>query len=152
MTASHPRGVSEAGGSYRTPAFEHATVADAMRPGVISCPADTPLRKVARMMSEQHIHCVVVADLDRSDGLGWGIVSDVDLLEAAGGEIDDETAGSVAATEPITAPLDESLERAAQLMAEHGVTHLVVVTRGSGHPLGVLSSLDIAGIIAWGRA
>jgi CBS domain-containing protein len=39
---------------------------------------------------------------------------------------------------------DESLERATQLMAEHNVTHLVVVAGRDALPLGVLSSLDVA--------
>lgn len=139
-------------GSYRTPALEHATASDAMRPGVISCPADTSLRSVAQMMAQQHIHSVVVTDLLRSgaeDGR-WGVVSDIDLLRAADQDIDERTARDVAATEPTVTP-DESLARAAQQMAEHEVTHLMVVSPTTGAPLGILSSLDIAGIIAWGR-
>ena len=34
-------------------------------------------------------------------------------------------------------------------MAQHGVTHLVVVDP-SGRPTGMLSTLDLAGVIAWG--
>jgi CBS domain-containing protein len=52
----------------------------------------------------------------------------------------------------LTVAADKTLERAAQLMAEHEVTHLLVLASGSGGPLGVLSSLDVAGVIAWGRA
>lgn len=43
---------------------------------------------------------------------------------------------------------DERLERAAQLMAEHGVSHLVVVDAADGHPIGVLSTLDLAVVYA----
>lgn len=146
--------MTEGGGSYRTPAFEHATVSDAMRPGVISCPPDTSLRSVAQMMAQQHIHSVVVTDLEGSgvEGAGWGIVSDVDLLRASEGQLDEASAGSIAATEALTVSPDETLERAAQMMAEHEVTHLLVVASRSGGPLGILSSLDVAGIIAWGQA
>jgi CBS domain-containing protein len=140
-------------GSYRTPAFEHASASDAMRPGVISCPADTSLRSVAQMMAEQHIHSVVVTDLLRSGAENgrWGVVSDIDLLRAADQDIDERTARDFAATELPTVTPDESLARAAQQMAEHEVTHLMVVSPTTGAPLGILSSLDIAGIIAWGR-
>jgi CBS domain-containing protein len=31
-----------------------------------------------------------------------------------------------------------------QLMAEHEVTHVIVVERHSGRPIGVLSTLDVA--------
>ena len=42
------------------PAFEHATVADAMRIGIISCQADTSLRAIAELMASYHVHAVVV--------------------------------------------------------------------------------------------
>jgi hypothetical protein len=34
--------------------------ADAIHPGVISCPPDTPLRSVARMMSTYRVHAIIV--------------------------------------------------------------------------------------------
>jgi CBS domain-containing protein len=50
----------------------------------------------------------------------------------------------------VTVAADESLERAAQLMAEHQVSHLVVIQPHPGHPVGVLSALDLAGVLASG--
>jgi CBS domain-containing protein len=47
-----------------------------------------------------------------------------------------------------TIGLDESLERAAKRMAQHDVTHLVVVAARDALPLGVLSSLDAARVAA----
>jgi CBS domain-containing protein len=35
-------------------------------------------------------------------------------------------------------------------MTEHDVSHLIVVS--DGRPVGVISTLDIAGTLAWGRA
>jgi CBS domain-containing protein len=35
-------------------------------------------------------------------------------------------------------------------MDEHHSSHLIVTSEG--HPVGVVSSLDIAGALAWGRA
>jgi CBS domain-containing protein len=140
---------SEIEGSYRTPSFEKAQVSDAMHPGVVSCARDTPLRTVAQIMAERHIHSVVVSDLG-SEVSGWGVVADVDLLGAADGDLDTLTAGETAGTELPTVTPDETLSRAAQLMAEHGVSHLIVVE--DGRAVGVVSTLDVAGIIAWGRA
>ena len=37
--------------------FDAARVADAMSPGVISCPPETPLRVVARMMAKALPSC-----------------------------------------------------------------------------------------------
>jgi CBS domain-containing protein len=42
----------------------------------------------------------------------------------------------------------ETLERAAQLMTEHNTAHLIVVDPKQQRPLGVLSTLDIAGTLA----
>jgi CBS domain-containing protein len=127
--------------------FEQATVAEAMHPGVITCPHGAPLRAVARMMAAYKVHCVVVFDeREESDsGQLWGIVSDLDL--AAGlseGAIDERAAGEIAASPIVTVSATETLARAAQLMAEHGSAHLVVVDTGSGLPAGVLSTLDLA--------
>ena len=47
-------------GSHLTPSLEKATVADAMRSGVMSCEPDLPAATVARMMATHHIHSVVV--------------------------------------------------------------------------------------------
>lgn len=134
-------------GSHRTPSYEHATAGDAMRAGVISCPAETPLRQVAKVMASEHIHCVVVM----RDG-DLGVVSDRDLIRATEGDFDAMTAGDIAVTDMPTVTTDEPLHRAAQLMVEHEVSHVLVVESGSGHAAGVLSTLDVAGILAWGRA
>jgi CBS domain-containing protein len=36
-------------------------------------------------------------------------------------------------------------------MADHDATHAVVVDNRTGRPVGVLSTLDVAGILGWGR-
>ena len=127
-------------------------VIDAMHPGMISCPPETSLRTVARMMATYRVHAIIVLAND-SDGLDggtlWGVVSDADLMLAA--QADDfelQTARSLAATAPLTIEADASLESAVRLMVEHEVTHLIVVERHSRRPIGVVSTLDIAGALA----
>lgn len=140
-------------GSYRSPSFEKARVSEAMHPGVVSCTPETPLRVVAQIMAQRHIHSVVVTDLPAGEAeRHWGVVSDVDLLRASSGDLDTQTAREVAATELPTVAVEEALSRAAQMMAEHEVTHLMVVDDSGERAVGVISSLDIAGILAWGRA
>ena len=53
-----------------------------------------------------------------------------------------------AATAALMVSPGESLQRAAQLMTEHGTAHLVVVEPASGRPVGVLSTLDVAAALA----
>jgi arabinose-5-phosphate isomerase len=141
-------------GSYLLPSFEKATVADVMRPGVMSCSPDVPAVMVARMMATHHIHAVVVeaiADPRAEDEAAlWGVVSDMDLLHGARSGIEGLTARELAATEPVTIRAAAPLAEAVQVMEEHDVTHLVVVD--AGRPAGVLSTLDVAGVLAWGRA
>jgi CBS domain-containing protein len=140
-------------GSYLQPDFERARVSDAMRAGVLTCPPETSLKTVARMMATYHVHSIVVTapDGEGESERAWGVVSDTDVVAAAGPDIDYQTAGGTAATEVITVEAEETLKRAAQTMSEHEITHLIVVSAGSQRPVGVLSTLDIAGILAWGR-
>jgi CBS domain-containing protein len=135
-------------GSYLTPSFEHARVADAMRTGVISCPPDTSMESVARIMATNHVHAVVITGL--AGGAPWGIVSDTDLLEVAG-EAGERLAGSCAGEDPVMVKPSDRLSDAVALMQGRGLTHLVVGDPGSDHPIGILSSLDVAGIVGWGR-
>jgi CBS domain-containing protein len=144
---SHP-------GSYVLPAFERATVADVMRPGVMSCAPDAPLVTVAQTMATHHVHAVVVAGVTKDaaggDHLIWGLVSDMDIVRAAESGIEGHAASDAARTELVSVDPSTSLAEAARLMQAHRSSH-VIVTR-EGHPVGVLSSLDIAGALAWGRA
>ena len=141
--------------SYRLPRFEHARVADAMRTGTLSCPSHAPLREVARTMATHHIHCVIVTDVEPgapAAAPGWRMLSDLDLVGAArGGGFDDLAAVDAAASEALSVTPDDTLERAAQLMTEHGTAHLVVVDAAE-RPIGMLSTLDLAGAAAWGEA
>jgi CBS domain-containing protein len=116
-----------------------------MRMGVVSCPPDTPIREVARIMATYRIHCVVVAEV--AEGAPIAVIADVDVAAAAGSR--DAVAGTLARTEPVTVRPDDPLQQAARLMAEHEVSHLVVVQPHSRHPVGILSALDIAGALAW---
>lgn len=138
-------------GSYLTPAFEHARVYDAMRVGLFTCPPDTPLKDVARMMAAHHVHSVVVTDIGVGDGTDrrrWGVISDLDLVRAGTSEW---SARDAAVTELVTVASDDTLEHAAQVMGEHEVAHLIVVQPQTDKPVGVLSTLDIAGVLAWGE-
>jgi CBS domain-containing protein len=147
-----PRALRSSQGSYLTPAFERATVADAMHVGIVTCPPDASLATVAQTMATHHVHCVGMLGVRIEDGeqLVWGTISDLDLARAAwSGEEPD--AGTIAATPAVTVEASASLAEAVGLMLEHGVAHLVV-TDSDARPIGVLSTLDVAGIVAWGRA
>jgi CBS domain-containing protein len=127
------------------------TVAEAMHPGLLTCPPDAPLRHVARMMATYRVHAIIVyPDEERPDIASvWGVVSDSDLAAAAAvDDIDARTAGASARTPAVTVVPGESLQRAAELMRLYDVGHLIVVSSSAGRPIGVLSTLDVARAIA----
>jgi CBS domain-containing protein len=134
--------------SFLAPAFERATVVDAIRMGVVRCPPDSSLREVARIMVTYRIHWVVVSEVEGNRAVA--VVSDADLAAAANADIDRLTAGQLVTTEAVTVEPDATMALAAQLMAERKVNHLVVVQPGTDHPVAVLSALDLAGVLAWG--
>jgi CBS domain-containing protein len=140
-------------GSDRAPALEHALVEDVMRRGIISCDPDTDLTTLARLMTSNHVHAVVVSGTETSpsggEHLAWGLVTALDLVAAGLPRVGTPDAGELASTEILTVEANEPLERAAQLMVEHQLTHLIVVS--AGQPVGVVSTLDVAGCLAWGE-
>jgi CBS domain-containing protein len=104
-------------------------------------------------MADHRVHGIFVFDYGREDDETvelWGLVSDLDVIAAAGGDIDSRTAGDSAVTPLLTVTSDTPLERAAQLMAEHSTSHLAVLDPSTHRPVGVLSTLDIARPIAAG--
>jgi hypothetical protein len=60
----------------------HVHVRDVMNTGILTTDPSTSLRVVARLMSEQRVHAVAVADAD-STRRPWGIVSTSDVVAAA---------------------------------------------------------------------
>ena len=113
--------------------------------GIVNCDPATPLREVAALMARHRVHAIVVGEEGAPQA---PVISDGDLIAAAeSGTFDSLRAADIAVTEPVRVRSDEELERAAQLLREHGVTHLIVREPGDG-PIGVLSTLDVARAIS----
>jgi CBS domain-containing protein len=142
--------MTEVSGSDDVPPQPHqgSPIAEAMRAGLVHCAPRTPLRTVARLMATRSLHAVYVFD-DRIDEPVplWGLVSDVDVM-AALPVIDDRTAGDAAVAPLVTISLEESLERAAELMAAEGATYLAVLDPATERPVGMITTLDVARVVA----
>ncbi|MGH3135430.1 MAG: CBS domain-containing protein [Gaiellaceae bacterium] len=129
--------------------LDSARVEDVMHPGVYTCSFETPITTVARTMATHRVHCVVgLGDVTDDDTRVWGLVSDRDVVAAAATDDAHRTAGGSAATEAVTIGPREGVRRAAELMSDHGLSHLLVVEPGSDRPLGVISTLDIAAVVS----
>jgi CBS domain-containing protein len=124
--------------------LDRHTVADVMHRGVIACPATAPLADVAAALVERRTHTAMVA----RDG-GWAFVTDMDVVAGALREEPAPTAGEMASRELAKVRFDATLELAASVVAESRAGHVVAVD-GEGFPIGVVSTLDLVGVIAAG--
>jgi len=119
-----------------------------MHTGILTTDPTTPLRTVAKLMADQRVHAVAVADPDHSRR-PWAIITALDIASAAAEDLD-IPAGQADVSQVLTVSSGDSLDHAAHLMVEHGLTHLVVVDAATGHPSGILSTLDVVAAYAEG--
>ena len=127
------------------PLLSHIRVSDVMHTGILTTDPSVPLQVVARLMSDQRVHAVAVADPEHTRR-PFGFVTCSAVVRAAA-DASDPTAGE-AATEVATVLSTDSLENAASQMIEHGTEHLVVIDDATGYASGILSALDIAAAYA----
>jgi CBS domain-containing protein len=140
--------------SYLMPSLRHATVSDAMHPGILACEPDAGLPEVAQMMATHHVHCVVVVGVSHEEpqcGV-WSVISDLDLVRAGIREGETPSARQIAQQPLVTVEPSLPLREAGELMLANGVSHLVVIQAGTQRPIGILSTADIAGVLGWGEA
>jgi CBS domain-containing protein len=135
-------------GDYIRPAFHNATVADVMTPGMISCAPETALDTVAELMATHRVHAVAVGGI-AANHLVWGVIDSLDLVRALRDPDAHPVAESISRQPALSIEPAAPLADAVRLMDERGVSHLVVVDRE--RPVGVVSTLDVAGAAAWGR-
>lgn len=128
------------------------TINDLMHKGLIICPPEASLGKVAAMLTECHVHALLVAEKPDEP---LGIISDFDLLAGEWLSVDEESLNAMrklTARDLMTSPiasvdLNTSVNDAAKRMAAKGI-HRMLVTDG-GKPVGVISISDfVAGIAA----
>jgi CBS domain-containing protein len=138
-------------GSYLTPRLEHARVSDAMRHGILSCRSDASMRDAARTMALHHVHTIIVSDPRGEAPLGS--ISDTELVDVLlDKHAEDRPLAEIAQRELLTISADESLIAAARLMRQHHTAHLIVRDPSTQRPVGMLSTLDLAGVLAWGES
>jgi CBS domain-containing protein len=126
------------------PLLHQLKVGEVMHEGVVTCSASDDIDRVAAVMADRGIHCVVAIDegpAGEDDDRLWGVVSDLDLMRGNESDLDLD-AGNLAELDVATATPDDTLELAARTMVRRGLAHLVVLTEG--RPVGAISTLDIA--------
>jgi CBS domain-containing protein len=81
----------------------------------------------------------------------WGIISDLDLVRA-GIRNGARSARGLAVQPIVVVEPSMPVREAAEEMLARGVSHAVVTDPATRRPVGVLSTLDVAGVLAWGEA
>jgi CBS domain-containing protein len=113
---------------------------EVMAPGLVACPPGAALTEVATLMGVHQVHAVVV------DPAAPHLITARDVVRAvlAGAT----RAGEVVAGEtPSVAPHDK-LDAVARRMVDDQATHVLVRERGEAQARGVISSFDIAAVLA----
>lgn len=126
---------------------DSTTIADVMRQRVICAFPEMKLDALAAVFLQEGISGVPVVD---DAGRPIGVVSKTDLLRnlyTRGGADAVETSGAFTVADimmpiALVLPQNESLSRAAALMAFEGI-HRVLVVRADGSITGIITALDV---------
>lgn len=126
-------------------------VKDLMHKGLITCPPDASLGQVATLLTQHHIHALIVAEQTDEP---LGIISDFDLLAGEWLSVDEESLGTmrrISAHELMTSPIESidaetPAEDAAKRMIESQVHRMLV--KENDMPVGVISISDFVASIA----
>lgn len=123
----------------KNPSSPRTLVRDLMSVGVFTCPPETPLVDLVRVLLEQDLEAAVILD---SQGHAGGIVSRDELVRAyAYGEYAELTAEDVMRDGVPQVPPDIPLTAAAQIMQDLGVRMLFMMHHAGGieYPAAMLS-------------
>jgi CBS domain-containing protein len=126
-------------------------VADAMHRGVVSCGRGSTASEIAQQMVSAGVHCVAVLSPSPEPDhppLIWGIVTDLNLLRALAEGDPGASAETLAGGQVIRVRPTQTLSEAADVMVRSGAHHLVVIDPDDRQPIGVLSTTDIASLLA----
>lgn len=129
-------------------------VCDLMHPGLITCSPDAKLGQVSVLLTQNHVHALVVVD---GDNHPLGIISDYDLLAGEWLSADAEslaamrnlTAGELMSSPIDTVEADLPLEKAAHYLIEKDINRLLITEKGV--PVGVISLSDFVASLASGE-
>jgi CBS domain-containing protein len=127
------------------------SVKDLMHKSLITCPPETSLGQVATILTEHHVHALIVAEQDEPP---LGLISDFDLLAGEWLSVDQEsldTMRRMTARDLMTYPIESidaetPIETAATKMVEKQIHRMLVTENGS--PVGVISISNFLASIA----
>ena len=122
-------------------------IRDVMRRGVVTCRVDTKVPEVARIMLDNDVSALVVTD-ERLNACG--IISKTDLVGYYGKDLSLITAEEIMSPKILTVSPDTLVYEAVQLMLEHKIHQLVIVTQAGAHrrPVAIFTTGDAVALMA----
>ncbi len=109
--------------------------------GFISVTPDKTVREAAKVMANKGIGFLVVVDSSDPRRV-VGVLSERDIIRALASNKEDAKVEELMTKDVVTVKDTDTLYKAAKLMREHSIRHLVVVNE-DGIPVGVLSIRDL---------
>jgi CBS domain-containing protein len=124
--------------------LEEIVVRDIMTRGVATIQCDENVPKVAEIMTEEDISCIVV--VDQADEAA-GMISSLDIVRVFSekniAEIKKMTAEDIMTPFVVEANVEMTLKEIANIMALKNIHRVVVLSPVGRKPVGILSATDI---------
>jgi CBS domain-containing protein len=122
-------------------------IRDFMCRGVVTCSVNANAAEVARIMFDNDVSALVVIDECLN---ACGIISKTDLLRSYGKDLSLVSAEDIMTSDILTVSPETLIHEAVQLMLEHGVHQLVIITHGGIHrrPVAIFTSGDAVELMA----
>jgi CBS domain-containing protein len=123
---------------------ERMLVKDVMSSPAITANEDTSINKVARLMEQYKIGCIIVTS---KDGKPLGMITERDLVVRVlvkNAQTSKITAKMVMTSPLITIDLDETISEAARRMSQLDIRRFAIIYRGN--LVGIISSKDILAV------
>ena len=123
------------------------TIKETMHRGVVTCKVSSTADEIAKIMLDNDVSAVVVTD-ERQDACA--VVTKTDLLRCYGKDLPAIEAEGIMSAGLLTVLPDTLVHEAVQVMLDHGVHQLVIVTGGGVHrrPVGIFTSGDAVALMA----
>jgi CBS domain-containing protein len=125
----------------------HRVIKDFMHRGVVTCRVGATAAEVARILLDNDVSALVVID-ERLNACG--IISKTDLIRFYGKDLSVITAEDIMSSKLLTISPDTLVHEAVQLILEHRVHQLVIVTQAGAHrrPVAIFTAGDALALMA----
>ena len=123
------------------------TIKDVMQRGVVTCRVDADAAEVAAIMLDNDVSALVVIDESLN---ACGVVSKTDLIGSYGKDLSSIEAEDLMSPEIRTVSLETPVHEAIQLMLQHRIHQLIIITQARAHrrPVAIFTSGDALALMA----